>query len=296
VTYSIVARDPATGAFGVAVQTYWFGVGSAVPWAQPGVGAVATQSFTEISYGPRGLEMMRAGSGAPETLAALLAADEGAEMRQVAMVDAEGNAAAHTGASCVDACGHVTGDGVSCQANMMERDTVWDAMMAAFAGAEGDLGARLLAALEAAEGEGGDIRGRQSAALVVVPGSGDPWERTIDIRVEDSDAPLEELARLLNLSRAWDALGSAGDHLSEERFDDARAAYEKALTLDPDDDQIAFWAGNFYAQMGEMERAKELHARALAANPRWAPYLRRITAIELFPNDPDLMNQLMPLD
>jgi uncharacterized Ntn-hydrolase superfamily protein len=296
VTYSIVARDPDTGAFGVAVQTYWFNVGSGVPWAEPGVGAVATQSFTEYSYGPLGLDLMRNGKTAAEALAALTHADESTEVRQVAMVDPAGSVAVHTGESCVEACGHATGGGFSCQANMMERDTVWDAMSAAFSEGTGDLADRMLLALQAAEAEGGDIRGKQSAALLVVPPSGNRWDRDIDIRVEDSGAPLDELARLLNLQRAWAALGDAGDHLFSERFDEARASYERALELDPDDDQIWFWAGAFFAQAGEMDRAKDLLDRAVAANPRWAPYLRRIAAIELFPNDPDLMNRLMPLD
>ncbi len=169
-TYSIVVRDPRTGRFGVAVQTRYFSVGSVVPWAEPGVGAVATQSFTEISYGPRGLELMRAGASSLEALETLLAEDDGRDLRQVAMVDANGSVAVHTGARCVQAAGHAIGDGFSAQANMMERDTVWDAMVAAYAAAGGDLGERLMAALRAAEAEGGDMRGRQSAAMLVVEG------------------------------------------------------------------------------------------------------------------------------
>ena len=169
-TYSIVARDAATGDLGVAVQSHWFSVGSAVPWAEPGVGAVATQSFTEPSYGPLGLALMKAGKSAPEALKALLAADGDREVRQVAMVDAQGRSAAHTGAKCIQAAGHEVGEGFTVEANLMDKATVWPAMAKAFKGAKGDLADRLLAALRAAQAEGGDIRGQQSAAILVVKG------------------------------------------------------------------------------------------------------------------------------
>lgn len=295
-TYSIVARDPQTGALGVAVQTYWFGVGSAVPWAEPGVGVVANQSFTDISYGPLGLDLMRGGKKAPGALGALLHADPEREVRQVAMVDPDGTAVAHTGSRCVEAAGHVTAEGVSCQANMMERDTVWDAMLAAYSSSEGDLAERMLAALLAAEAEGGDIRGRQSAALIVVPPPGAPrWERTTDLRVDDHGAPLDELARLLKLDRAWSALGEAGDRAFEGRTVEAEAAYALALELDGDDPQVAFWAGTFRATQGDTDAARELFERARRADVRWAPYLRRIAAIGLFPDDAALMDSVFPL-
>ena len=204
-TYSIVARDPTTGELGVAVQTRWPNVGETVPWAEPGVGAVATQSFSEKSYGPLGLERMRAGSSAPDALAALLADDQGRDVRQVGMVDSSGRAAAYTGARCVFAAGHITAANLSVQANMMERATVWPAMVEAYQTTAGPLADRMLAALRAAEAEGGDVRGRQSAALLVVPGSGPAWATTYDLRVEDDRAPLDELDRLLRLARAYEA-------------------------------------------------------------------------------------------
>src|SRR5712692_12068273 len=225
-TYSIVARDKKTGELGVAVQSHYFQVSPAVPWASAGVGAVATQSHVNLSYGPLGLELLQAGYTAEQALAALTAGDPRAEVRQCAIVDAAGNVAAHTGAKCIPAAGHKLGDGFSCQANLMERDTVWGAMAGAYESTDAPIAERMMAALEAAEAEGGDIRGRQSSAMLVVSGTstGRPWEdRLIDLRVEDSAEPLVELRRLLPIRRAYDAdaeadhLDEAGDHAAANR-------------------------------------------------------------------------------
>src|SRR5262245_8060205 len=176
-TFSIVARDPKTGELGVAVQSHYFSVGPIVPWAEPGIGAIATQSIVEVSYGPKGLDLMRSGKSAPDALAELLKADAGREVRQVAMIDSKGRVAAHTGGKCIPDAGHRIGTNYSCQANLMANDKVWPAMAAAFESAQGDLADRMLAALEAAQRAGGDIRGKQSAAIVVVSGkpSTQPW-------------------------------------------------------------------------------------------------------------------------
>ncbi len=189
-TYSIVARDPQTGELGVAVQSHWFGVGPLVPWARPGVGAAATQANVRVAYGPEALELLASGVGAEEALARLTAADPGAAGRQLAIVDAHGGVAAHTGSACMDFAGHVTGDQVSCQANIMANATVWSRMLETFSTAAGPLASRLLAALDAAEAAGGDIRGRQSAALLVVPAAGEWWETNVSLRVEDHPEPL----------------------------------------------------------------------------------------------------------
>jgi uncharacterized Ntn-hydrolase superfamily protein len=157
-TYSIVAHDPDSGQLGVAVQSHWFSVGPIVPWAAPGIGAVATQANVEVSYGPRALELLDAGTSASDTLARLLAEDPAAASRQVAVMDARGQAAAHTGAECIPFAGHVVGQGVSCQANIMVSDQVWPAMLRAFEAAPGALAERLLAALDAAQAAGGDAR------------------------------------------------------------------------------------------------------------------------------------------
>jgi uncharacterized Ntn-hydrolase superfamily protein len=232
-TYSIVARDPVTGELGGAVQTRWFAVGAGVLWAEGGVGAVATQSFTEVAHGPNGLGLLRSGRPPAEALASVMAADPGRETRQVGIVGLDGAAAAFTGSSCVEAAGHVTGPDVSCQANMMERDTVWAAMLDAFSSAAGDLAERLMAALRAAEAEGGDVRGRQSAALVVVPGPGatdgarpPAWERRFDLRVDDAAGPLRELERLLRVARGYEAFEAATE-LAESGA--VEAALERTL-------------------------------------------------------------------
>lgn len=277
-TYSIVARDSDTGELGVAVQTRWPNVGAIVPWAEPGVGAVATQSFAEESYGPLGLARMRDGASAADALAALLADDPEREVRQVGIVDAHGRAATHTGTRCVEASGHVTGDGLSIQANMMERPSVWPAMEAAYRATSGALADRMMAALRAAEGEGGDVRGRQSAALLVVPGSGTPWTTRYDLRVEDSRAPLDELARLLRLARGYEAFERSQEQAEAGDLAAAAASMDDARALAPHDDQITLWASLFLASAGRMDDARRAFGDARAAEPRGGEHLRRFVA------------------
>jgi uncharacterized Ntn-hydrolase superfamily protein len=275
-TYSIVARDGASGALGVAVQSHWFSVGPLVPWARPRAGAVATQSNVEVTYGPRGLELMQAGVPAAEALARLLAADPNAATRQVAFVDAEGRAAAHTGDSCVPFAGHITGEGVSCQANIMASARVWPAMLAAYEAASGPLPARLLAALHAAEAEGGDLRGRQSAAILVVPAEGASWQTAVSLRVEDDPAPLSELERLMTLHDAY-ALADRGDELTAEgRHVEAAALFRQASELAPDNHELRFWAGLGAAQNGDLDTAVRDVRAAIAAQPGWRELLPRI--------------------
>jgi uncharacterized Ntn-hydrolase superfamily protein len=277
-TYSIVARDPATGELGVAVQTRWPFVGETVPWAEPGVGAVATQSFAEKRYGPLGLERMRAGAAAPDALAALLAEDDDREVRQVGMVDGRGRSASFTGSRCVFAAGHLTSDDVAIQANMMERPTVWPAMAAAYERSPGDLADRLVASLRAAEAEGGDVRGRQSAALVVVPADGPAWTRRFEIRVDDHAAPLDEIERLLRLARAYEAFDRADAPFLVGDFDAAAAAMDEAHALAPDDDQIVLWTALMAGAAGDLDRARSLFGIARGAEPRSAEHLRRFLA------------------
>ncbi|HZD16932.1 MAG TPA: DUF1028 domain-containing protein [Actinomycetota bacterium] len=295
-TYSIVARDPDTGDLGVAVQSRWFSVGSVVSWAEAGVGAVATQSLAELSYGPEGLDLMRSGTPAPEALQTLLDRDERSGVRQVAMVDSAGGAAVHSGPGSVAAFGHRIGEGYSCQANMMARDTVWDAMARAFEEAGGDLATRLMAALRAAEAEGGDMRGRQSAAILVVGAErGDrPWERRMDLRVEDHPDPVAELERLVTIKRAYDLM-EQGEVLADRGdFEGAAAAYGGATDLVPDDDQALFWHALILVGAGDLERARELMDRARAARPEWASFLPRVADAGLFVGDPDALEALLP--
>ena len=278
-TYSIVARDPSSGRFGVAIQTCWPFVGAGCPWVESGIGAVATQSFTEIAHGPNGLARMRSGEAAPAALAALLAADPGEAVRQVGIVDAGGRAAAHTGARCVEAAGHLTADGVSVQANMMERPSVWPAMLSAYQRSDGDFVDRLLAALRAAEAEGGDVRGRQSAVLVVSGTPADPpWARELDIRVDDHRAPLDELERLVRVHRGYDALDRAEKLASGGDLAGARAAGEEALRLAPGDGQVMAWQAIGVAASGMIDPARGLLAAATAMNPRWPEFVRRLAA------------------
>ena len=275
-TYSIVARDPQTGELGVAVQSHWFSVGPIVPWAEPAVGAVATQANVEVSYGPRGLELMREGLSAEQALGQLLVEDPGAAGRQVAMVDAAGHAAAHTGEACMPFAGHATAAGVSCQANIMASATVWPAMLDAFSAADGHLTMRLLAALDAAEGEGGDLRGRQSAAILVVPAEGEPWRTVISLRVEDHPAPLPELRRLVTLHEAYALAGQADELTSQGRHDEAAELYCRASELAPDNDELRFWSGLGTAQSGDLDAGVQQVQEAIDQHPGWRELLGRL--------------------
>ena len=281
-TYSIVARDPATGEFGVAVQTKWLAVGAGVPWLEPGVGAVATQSFVEVAYGPRLLERLRAGEAPNDALAALLANDPQADVRQVGVVDARGRAAGHTGARCVREASNLSRENLACQANMMERPTVPAALQAGYdrALADGlDLPDRLMAALRAAEAEGGDLRGRQSAALVVSGPPEDPaWSRPFDVRVDDHPAPLDELARLLQLARAFATLDEGDTALARGEREAAAALYLRGLALAPDDDQAMVIAAGGLVQLGRFDEAAPLLRKAARTNPRWPEFIRRFSA------------------
>lgn len=298
-TYSIVARDSTTGRLGVAVQSHWFSVGAVVPWAEAGVGAVATQSFIEPSYGPLGLELMRLGRSAPEALQALISTDAGEAVRQVAMIDAQGRVAAHTGSRAIDAKGQQLGDQYSVQANLMDRESVWPAMAKAYESSPGDLAERLLAALEAAEGEGGDIRGRQSAALLVVSAesTGRPWDdRIFDLRVEDHPDPVGELRRLVQLQRAYNRLNEGDEHFTDGNMVKAMQAYREATDLVPDratNGEAAFWVGVALADAGRVEEAIPYLARAQRQDARWARLLPRLSASELLPDDPKLIQRLV---
>jgi uncharacterized Ntn-hydrolase superfamily protein len=276
-TYSIVARDPATGEFGVAVQSHYLAVGPIVPWARPGVGAVATQASVRVDYGPRGLELMADGVPAPEALSRLLDADAGRESRQVAMVDAQGRAAAHTGTECISQAGDIQGEGVSCQANIMASAVVWPTMLDAFRASTGPLARRLLDALDAAEAQGGDLRGRQSAAVLVVPAAGEPWERVVLLHVEDHPEPLLELRRLLGLHEAYRWAGQADEELVAGHPDAADALFARAAQLAPEADELRFWAALGYARSGDLELALEHLAAARSVNPDWLELLRRLT-------------------
>jgi uncharacterized Ntn-hydrolase superfamily protein len=275
-TYSIVAFDPQTGAMGVAVQSHWFSVGGLVTWARAGVGAVATQANVEVSYGPLGLDGMTAGRSASQTLEALVRADPQAAVRQVAMVDSSGAVAAHTGGACMPFAGHVTGEHHACQANLMAGERVWPAMSQAFTHSSGGLTERLLAALDAGEAAGGDVRGRQSAAILVVPSTGDRWERIIELRVEDHPEPLIELRRLVGLHDAY-VLAGEGDRLSGEGdHPGAAAKYLSAYERAPGCVELEFWAGLGLVQIGEIDRGIAHIRSAIERHAGWGELLERL--------------------
>lgn len=295
-TFSIVARDAETGQMGVAVQSHWFSVGGVVTWAEPGVGAVATQSFALRSYGPLGLELMRNGMTAEQALTALVAGDAHPEGRQVGMVDASGAVANYTGPSAIREACDIAGEGFTVQANMMGPPTVCTAMAAAYSNATGDLAARMMAALNAAQREGGDIRGQQSAALLVVSGdrTQHAWSgRIFDLRVEDHQRPLEELARLLALARAYNLMTEGDDAVAAGDVATARQRYAAAMALAPDNHEMVFWTAVTLASTGDVEEAVPLFRRAFRMHPQWRELLQRLPAAGLFPDDPALMQRIL---
>jgi len=295
-TYSIVARDSVTGDLGVAVQSHWFSVGSVVTWAEAGVGAVATQSIAEVTYGPLGLELMRAGKTARQALDALLAADPQREVRQVAMIDADGGVAAHTGARCIAEAGHRTGAQFSAQANLMEKDTVWGAMARAYAASTGDLAERMLAALEAAQAEGGDIRGKQSAAILIVParGTGRPYvDRVMDLRIEDHPEPVRELRRLVEVHRAYAHMNEGDERLADDDMAGALAAYAEAARLLPDNPEVKFWAAVTMIEARREKEAMDYFRAVFAAEPKWMEVVRRLPRSGFLPDDPELIARIL---
>jgi uncharacterized Ntn-hydrolase superfamily protein len=261
----------------VAVQSHWFSVGAVVTWARPGVGAVATQAIAEVAHGPRILDLLDGGLDADRALGESLAADPGASTRQVGVVDRRGRVVAHTGSSCIPLAGHVTGDGVSCQANMMASEQVWPAMLDAYTAAEGPLARRLLVALDAGEAAGGDVRGRQSAAILIVPPAGEPWRTVVSLRVDDDPEPLVELRRLLDLHEAYEVAERADSLVGEGRHGEASVLYRRASELAPDNAELRFWAGLGVAQAGELLAGAELVREVIDADPAWRQLLDRLS-------------------
>jgi uncharacterized Ntn-hydrolase superfamily protein len=318
-TFSIVARDPKTGEIGVAVQSHWFAVGQIVPWAEAGVGAVATQSFVDPSYGQLGLDLLRAGKSAPDALKGLLGADAACDVRQVAMIDASGAVASFTGARDIQAAGGIAASGkeekiacgalsigrdVAVQANLMANDKVWPAMAKAYAASTGDLAERLLAALDAAQSAGGDIRGKQSAALLVVAAksTGKRWrDEVFNLRVDDAPDPLKELRRLVALQRAYNHM-NAGD-LAVEHNDHQAAlreysAAERIAATTPGiprsrHAEMIYWHAVALVNMKRVDDALPLFARAFAMEPAWRELTPRLPKSGLIPDDPKLLERIV---
>lgn len=296
-TYSIVARDADTGELGVAVQSHWFSVGSVVSWAKAGVGAVATQSFVEVSYGPLGLELMAAGKSAAEALKALLSIDDHADVRQVAMIDANGQVAVHTGENCLAAAGHTSGVCYSCQANMMEKPTVWNAMAQAYESAQGDLLDKLLAALEAAQAEGGDIRGKQSAAILIVPGTKETpaWQRTVDLRIEDHPDPITEMKRLVIVHRAYVHMNKGDELMTKGDLEGALREYAAAEKLYPENVEMPYWTAIGLVNAGKVDKALPILKKIFDENPNWHELTRRLRGTGLIVDDEEVLQKILEL-
>ena len=275
-TYSIVAVDREAGQIGVAVQTHWFNVGAIVPWVDGSVGAVATQANVDVSFGPRGLELLRSGRRPEEAVAELIGADPGGSGRQLAIVDASGRVAVHTGDDCIPFAGHEAGEAFSCQANLMASADVWPAMAAAYRYAGGPLAGRLLAALDAGQAAGGDVRGRQAAAIEIAALGAEPWERAISLRVEDHPEPLAELRRLLAVHTAYQVAEAADWAIGEGEHDRAARLYEQASEMAPGNHELLFWAGLGAAQAGQVELGAKRVRGAIDLHPGWAELLGRL--------------------
>ena len=297
-TFSIVARDPGTGEMGVAVQSHWFSVGTEVTWAEAGVGAIATQSFVNVSFGPRGLEMLKKGITAQEVVDSLLASDEGREFRQVAVIDSKGNAASFTGKKCIQPAGNIVGDNFSAQANLMINDKVWPAMAEAFKNAKGPLAERMMAALEAGRKAGGDIRGKQSAAMLVVRGesTGKIWQdRLIDLRVEDSPEPIKELKRLLKMHRAYEHM-NAGD-LAVEKNDMQLALkeYSTAEEMFPDNAEMKYWHAVTLANNGKVDESLPMFRKVFKMDGNWRTLTPRLVPPGLLTVDEKDLKRIIEL-
>ena len=291
-TFSIVAFDPETGDMGVAVQSHWFSVGSIVTWGEAGVGVVATQSFVNPAFGPDGLTLLKAGKSPQEAVDELIKKDEGRDVRQLAILDSKGRVATWTGKKCIQAAGHITGTNFSVQANMMLNDKVWGAMNEAFTKAKGNLAERMMAALEAAQSVGGDIRGKQSAAMLVVraKSTGRVWEdRLVDLRVEDSTEPLKEIRRLINVHSAYGHMNN-GD-LAVEKNDMAKAMqeYSSAMKMFPQNLEMKYWTAITLANKGKIDEALPMLREIFKKDKNWKTLTERLVPVGLLTvSDEDL--------
>lgn len=295
-TYSIVARDPKTGEMGVAVQSHWFSVGSIVSWGEAGVGVIATQSFVNPSFGQRGLEMLKQGMTAQEVVDLLIASDEGRDFRQLAIVDAKGNSAAYTGSKCIPEAGHIVGDNYSVQANLMLSNLVWSEMSKAFESTDGPLAERLVAALEAAENVGGDIRGKQSAAILVVKGeaSGKLWEdRYIDLRVEDHPDPISEIKRLLKVFRAYEHMNNGDLAVEKNDMKLAMDHYSAAMKMFPENLEMKYWTAVTLVNTGQLENALPMFKEIFSADDNWKKLTPRLIKVGMLNADENTLRKIM---
>ena len=297
-TYSIVARDTVTGEMGVAVQSHWFSVGSLVAWGKAGVGVVATQSFINPSFGPRGLSLLENGLSPKLAVETLLELDEGRDVRQLAILDVHGNVNAYTGKNCIEAAGHLMGDNFSVQANLMGKNTVWPAMAKAFKTAEGSLAGRMLIAMEAAQNEGGDIRGKQSVAILVVKGksTGNSWEdKVVDLRVEDSEHPLVEMRRLLTIHKAYEFMNKGDLAVEHNNFKLAKEHYKNAQKINPDNLEMKYWYAVTLANNGDLVEAKQIFKNIFKKNKNWKELTPRLVKAKLLLISDEQLQEILKL-
>ena len=278
-TFSIVAFDPETGDMGVAVQSHWFSVGTIVTWGEAGVGVIATQSFVNPAFGPNGLALLKQGKSAQEVVDELIKGDEGREFRQLAIVDAKGNAATWTGKKCVKYAGHFTGANYSVQANLMLNYKVWPAMSIAFDRAKGSLAERMMDALDAAQRVGGDIRGKQSAAMLIVKAksTGKVWEdRLVDLRVDDSTEPLKELRRLIKVNSAYQHMNKGDLAVEKNDMTKAMEEYSSAMKMFPDNLEMKYWTAVALANKGQMKEAVPMFKQVFKKDSNWKTLTPRL--------------------
>jgi len=297
-TFSIVARDSVTGEVGVAVQSHWFSVGTIVSWGEAGVGAIATQSLVNPSFGPNGLELLKEGHTAQEALDILIAGDEGRDLRQLAIIDIQGNVAVYTGSRCIEAAGHHRGKNYSVQANMMKNDKVWPAMAKAFEFAKGPLAERMLAALDAAQAAGGDIRGKQSAALLVVApkSTGQPWvDRIVDLQIADNPDPLVELRRQLSVHRAYEFMNQGDLAIEHGDVDGALKSYGSAEALFPDNEEMQYWHAVSLVNIGKLEDALPMFEKVFDRNADWIALTPRIVKSGLLDVTPEELSRILSM-
>jgi uncharacterized Ntn-hydrolase superfamily protein len=295
-TFSIVARDPQTGEMGVAVQSHWFSVGSIVAWGEAGVGVVATQSFVNPSFGPRGLELLKKGNNAGKVVDELIASDSGRDVRQLAILDVNGNVKAYTGKNCIPAAGHITGENYSVQANLMLNAMVWPAMSEAFENTKGTLAERMIAALEAAQKVGGDIRGKQSACILVVRGksTGKVWEdRLIDLRVEDSPEPIKELKRLLRVHEAYNHMNKGDLAVEHGDMKLAMEEYSTAEKMFPDNEEMKFWHAVTLVNNGDVAGSLPIFKQVFEMNKNWKILTPRLVPVGMLNVSDDELESIL---
>lgn len=298
-TYSIVAKDETTGKMGVGVQSHWFSVGSVVPWGESGVGVVATQAFCNVSFGLRGLDLLRSGKNPKEAIEQLLSTDEGKEVRQLAILDRHGRVAVHTGNNCIQAAGHKKGMNYSVQANMMLNDTVWSAMAETFEkNTELPLPERIIEVLKAAESEGGDIRGKQSAALLIVGGEKktNRWEDPeINLRVEDHLEPLIELERLLKVHRSYEHMNNGDLALENNDMDTALKEYKTSYTMMPENLEMKFWTAVSLANIQRFEESLPLFKEVFDRDRNWYLLTERLPEVGLLKLSRENLKKILKL-